>query len=192
MARVARKELREEIAALRKTLGLQRSDIAALKKHLQALKVRVKKLDMARAPPVRATSDKVDPVSGGRSEGKPGRKVTFTAERLKTQRARLGFTQEQMAKLLKVSSLTIWEWESGGVMLRAARIPKILQRLALGKREAEAFATTSGPTERLRFLDARVMGRGLILTMQCAMKPQMEPCSSKNSSVFLIASTKPI
>ncbi|RJP70707.1 MAG: XRE family transcriptional regulator [Comamonadaceae bacterium] len=144
IARVARKELREEIAALRKILGLQRSDIAALKKHVQALQVQAKKLDKARAAPVRATSEKVAPVSGGTSKGKPGRKVTFTAERLKTQRARLGFTQEQMAKLLEVSSLSIWKWESGGATPRAARIPQILQRLALSKREAQALVASEG------------------------------------------------
>ena len=139
IARVARKELREEIAALRKTLGLQRSEIAALKKHVQALQVQVKKLDKARAAPVLATSDKVGSDSGGKSKGKPGRKVTFTSERLKMQRARLDFTQEQMAKLLEVSSLSIWKWESGGAAPRAARIPHILQRLALGKRDARAL-----------------------------------------------------
>lgn len=142
IARVARKELREEIAALRKTSGLQRSDIAALKKQLQVLQVLVKKLDKPRATPVHKTSDMVTPVSGGESNGKPGRKVTFTAERLKTQRARLGFTQEQMAKLLEVSSLSIWKWESGVATPRAARIPQLLQRLALGKREAQAFVAS--------------------------------------------------
>lgn len=144
IARVARKELREEIAALRKTSGVHRSEIAALKKHVQALQVQVKKLDKARAVPVRMTSVRVDPVSGGKSKGKPGRKVTFTAERLKTQRSRLGFTQEQMAKLLKVSSLSIWKWESGVATPRAARVPQILQRLALGKREAQALVTSEG------------------------------------------------
>jgi DNA-binding XRE family transcriptional regulator len=144
IARVARKELREEIAALRKTSGLHRSEITALKKHVQALQVQVKKLEKARAAPVRATSEEVAPVSGDTPKGKPGRKVTFTAERLKTQRARLGFTQEQMAKLLEVSSLSIWKWESGGAAPRAARIPQILQRLALGKREAQALVASEG------------------------------------------------
>ena len=144
IARVARKELREEIAALRKTSGFQRSDIAALKKHLQVLQAQVKKLDKARAAPIRATSNKVNPASGGTSKGKPGRKVTFTAERLKTQRARLGFTQEQMAKLLDVSSLSIWKWASGGATPRAARIPHILLRLALGKREAQTLVASDG------------------------------------------------
>lgn len=74
-------------------------------------------------------------------KGKPGRKAVFTAERLKTQRARLGFTQDQMARLLEVSALSIWKWESGGASPRASRVPQILERLALGKREALALIT---------------------------------------------------
>lgn len=53
--------------------------------------------------------------------------MVFTAERLKEQRARLGFTQEQMAKLLEVSSLSICKWESGGAFPRASRVPQILE-----------------------------------------------------------------
>ena len=73
---------------------------------------------------------------------KPGRKVVFTADCLKTQRARLGFTQEQMGQLLEVSALSIWKWESGGAAPRASRVPAILQKLSLGKREALALVTS--------------------------------------------------
>ncbi|MDP3626120.1 MAG: helix-turn-helix domain-containing protein [Hydrogenophaga sp.] len=141
IARVARKELREEIAALRKTSVTQRSEIAALKKQVKAVEAQVNKFGKAkgRTQAVRTApaSDLSDtPIQ---TKGKPGRKVVFTAERLKVQRARLGFTQEQMAKLLEVSSLSIWKWESGGSAPRASRVPQIMQRLALGKREAESL-----------------------------------------------------
>lgn len=139
IARVARKELREEIVALRKTSGLQRSEIAALKKHIRALQTQVSLLGKTWSVPVRAATDTTSAVSVDQARSKPGRKVTFTAERLKTQRAKLGFTQEQMGKLLGVSSLSIWKWESGGAAPRAARVPQILQRLALGKRDALAL-----------------------------------------------------
>lgn len=140
IARVARKELREEIGALRKTSAVQRSEIAALKKQVKAMQAQVNKLGRGKGKSeavrvVPAADQSVMPIQ---TKGKPGRKVVFTAERLKTQRARLGFTQEQMAKLLEVSSLSIWKWESGGALPRAARVPQILERLALGKREAES------------------------------------------------------
>jgi DNA-binding XRE family transcriptional regulator len=138
IARVARKELRDELGALRKTSLQQRSEIAALRKLLKTLQTQVNRLGRTRAEPAREA-----PAAGAAAvalvRGKPGRKVVFTAERLKTQRARLGLTQEQAARLLGVSSLSIWKWESGGAVPRASRVPKILERLALGKREALAL-----------------------------------------------------
>lgn len=142
MARVARKEMREEIGALRKNSLTQRAEIAALKKQLKALQGQVIRLGKARAEPARAAAPAASVAGAVLVRGKPGRKVVFTAERLKTQRARLGLTQEQMAKLLGVSSLSIWKWESGGATPRASRVPKILQLLALGKREALARVAT--------------------------------------------------
>lgn len=139
IARVARKELRDEIAALRKTSALQRSEIAALKKNFKALEAQVKKHGRQRGASPLAIARATQVETTAAPKGKPGRKVFFTAERLKAQRAKLGFTQLQIAKLLEVSSLTIWKWESGGALPRASRVPQILQRLSLGKREALAL-----------------------------------------------------
>lgn len=145
IARVARKELRDEIGALRKTSLLQRTEIAALKKQLKALQSQVNRLGKVRPEPALAAPPPASAASVAHPRGKPGRKVVFTAERLKTQRARLGLTQEQMARLLGVSSLSIWKWESGGAAPRASRVPKILQLLALGKREALARVAPEAP-----------------------------------------------
>lgn len=141
IARIARKELRDEIATLRKSSHGHRSEIAVLKKQIKAMQTQVNKLgklpyltaSIKPSAKVRSLSEDVD------VRVKPGRKVVFTADRLKTQRARLGFTQEQMGKLLEVSSLSIWKWESGGAAPRASRVPEILHRLSLGKREALAL-----------------------------------------------------
>ncbi len=139
IARVARKELREEISALRKTSALQRSEIAALKKQFKALQAQVKRQGKDRGVTAQASTRAEQEAGSLPPKGKPGRKVVFTAERLKTQRARLGFTQQQMAHLLGVSSLSIWKWESGGSVPRASSVQHILQRLALGKREAQSL-----------------------------------------------------
>lgn len=137
IARVARKELREEISALRKTSVVQRSEMASLKKQLKAVQAQVNRLSKEKGEKARSAPLNEPYSSSAQLKGKPGRKVLFTAERLKLQRARLGFTQEQMAKLLEVSSLSIWKWETGGAQPRASRVPQILKRLALGKREAQ-------------------------------------------------------
>ncbi|WP_332739984.1 helix-turn-helix transcriptional regulator [Hydrogenophaga sp.] len=145
IARVARKELRDEIGAVRKASLAQRSEIAALKKQVKAMQSELNRLGKMRAEPARAAPITTSAASAAAPRGKPGRKVVFTAERLKTQRARLGLTQEQMARLLGVSSLSIWKWESGGAVPRASRVPKILQLLALGKREALARVAPEAP-----------------------------------------------
>ena len=143
IARVARKELRDEITDLRKTSTTQRADIAALKKQVKGLQVQLGQMQRHKAAAPRA-ADNTDTVpAAARPKGKPGRKVVFTPERLKTQRARLSLTQEQMAQLLGVSSLSIWKWESGGATPRASRVPQILARLSLGRREALALLATS-------------------------------------------------
>jgi DNA-binding XRE family transcriptional regulator len=137
IARVARKELREEITVLRKLGATQRADISALKKEVKSLQ---SSLEKTRAAPSSsgpfAEPSRTTKPSPHTPRGKPGRKVTFTAERLKAQRARLGFTQEQMAQLLGVSGLSIWKWESGGAAPRTSRVPDILKKIAMGKREA--------------------------------------------------------
>ena len=147
IARVARKELREEITLLRKLGATQRADLSALKKEVKSLQSSLNRLEKIRAAPSSSGSmAKPSPTAKPTPDtprGKPGRKVTFTAERLKAQRARLGFTQEQMAQLLGVSGLSIWKWETGGAVPRASRVPQILDRLAMGKRDALALISQS-------------------------------------------------
>ncbi len=140
IARVARKELRDEIASLRKAATAQRAAIASLKKDVKALQGHLRQLDRTMSQAAKQSPTHSSPAEQGKAaaRGKPGRKVTFTADRLKSNRQRLGFTQQQMAKLLGVSSLSIWKWESGAAAPRESRAPQILERIALGKRAALA------------------------------------------------------
>ncbi len=139
IARIARKEMREEITSLRKASSSQRTAIAALKKEVKSLEGQLKQLGRnLRRASSQAPGLKTGTEGKPEASGKPGRKVTFTADRLKASRARLGFTQQQMAQLLGVSSLSIWKWESGSAAPRASRVPRILERLVLGKRAALA------------------------------------------------------
>lgn len=133
IARVARKELRDEIAALRKGSATYRSEIAELKRKLKALESLVKTLQ--RAAPKAASGSKAP---AALTRAKPGRKVHFGAAELLALRQQLGFTQAQMAKLVGASSLSIYKWESGQVTPRAAQLEKLLAVRKIGKREAMA------------------------------------------------------
>ena len=135
IARVARKELRDEISALRKGSATYRSEIAELKRNLKSLESQVKALGRStpQAEPARKTPSLTEV-----PRGKPGRKVIFGAAEFLALRQHLGFTQAQMGKLVGTSSVSIYKWENGQVTPRAAQLQKILAIRKIGKREALA------------------------------------------------------
>jgi DNA-binding transcriptional regulator YiaG len=137
VARIARKELRDEVAALRKSSATYRSEIAELKKKLKSLESQFKAMirtDAKRENPARESAITETSVGGA----KPGPKVAFGPIDLLALRQKLGFTQAQMGELIGASSLSIYKWESGQVVPRAAQLEKILAVRKIGKREAMA------------------------------------------------------
>ena len=129
IARVARKELKDELLSLRKATTAHRSEIAALKRDIKALQsqLRANAKVVKAVMPARAAEARV-----------AGRKAHFSAERFAAQRARLGLTQAQMAQLLGASALSVYKWESGKVQPRAAQLARIVALRGLGKRAAVA------------------------------------------------------
>lgn len=128
VTRIARKEIKAELLALKKTSAGHRSEIAALKREVKALHRQVKAGQRA----VKASP----PESGVADTKKPGRKPRFRAKAFAAHRAKLGLTQAQMAKLLGASMLSVSKWESGKVQPRAAQLAKIAEVTIIGKREA--------------------------------------------------------
>jgi len=127
IARVARKELKDELLALRKAVTAHRSEIAALKRQVKALASAVK----AGVRTSRAHGHEVSAVPAAASPG-----IRFSAERFAALRAKLGLTQAQMANLLGVSYLSVHKWEGGKAQPRAAQLQKIAAVMKMGKREA--------------------------------------------------------
>lgn len=129
IARVARKELKDELSALRKAVTGHRSEIASLKREVKTLRSQLKagaKRTQAAASPAEA------------DESAAGRRLRFSAQAFAAQRAKLGLSQAQMAQLLGVSTLSVYKWESGKVRPRAAQLERIASIRRLGKREAAA------------------------------------------------------
>jgi len=135
IARVARKELREEISSLRKSSSTYRSEIAELKRKIKAMESQLRSLGRAQ----RAVVAKA-PLA--ETPSKRRHASTFDAAALLAQRKHLGITQGQMAQLLGASSLSVYKWESGQVTPRATQLERILAVLKLGKRAALAQLTT--------------------------------------------------
>ena len=138
IARVAKKELRDEFSALRKSSSNYRGEIAELKRKIKTLESQVKNLARVtkRAAPVSVSEAPADKTPVDKPRGKPGRKVVFGAAELLALRQHLGFTQAQMGQLVGASTLSIYKWESGKVNPRAAQMEKILAVRKIGKREA--------------------------------------------------------
>ncbi len=126
ISRVSRKELRSETAALRKSVSQYRSQIADLKRRLQALEQQVRRLGRG-GRSAKAADDEVDVESGSQ--------LRFSAKGLAAQRKRLGLSAASVARLLGVSALSVYKWESGKTRPRAKQIEAIATLRGLGKRE---------------------------------------------------------
>jgi len=136
IARIARKELKQEISTLRRASSAYRSEIAALKRDIKVLQADQKALQRKLA-----RGQGVGP--GREAEAQPAvarrRSGGFSADTLRAKREALGFTQAQMGKLLGVSTLSANKWESGRVQPRAAQLERIAVTMKMGKREARTL-----------------------------------------------------
>ena len=127
IARVARKQQRAELAHLKKSVAQYRSQIAQLKRRMQALEQQVRKQarSAGRAAPAAQDEDE-------------GPSLRFSAKGLAAQRQRLGLSAASVAKILGVSALSVYKWESGKTRPRARQLEAIASLRKMGKREAMA------------------------------------------------------
>jgi DNA-binding transcriptional regulator YiaG len=128
IARVARKELKDELLALRKATTTHRSEIAALKRQVKSLASALKSTTKA----AKANSKEVSVADAPTTPG-----IRFSAARLVALRAKWGITQAQMAAVLDVSYLSVHKWEAGAAKPRAAQLQKIAAVMKMGKREVQ-------------------------------------------------------
>ena len=142
IVRLARKEVRKEVQALRKASATHRREIAALKRANAALERRAKQL-AGRAP-----------AAGKAEQEEPQSKNRFSAKGLRSMRTRLGLSADQLAKLLGVSMQSVYNWERKVAVPRASQIASIAGLRTVGKKEAlqrlEALSTPKTRKPRAR------------------------------------------
>ena len=126
--RVARKELRAETQQLKKTVTQYRGQIAQLKRRMQALEQQVR----------RQAKGGGRAVAAAEADDDSGPSLRFSAKGLATQRKRLGLSAAAVAKILGVSALSVYKWESGKTRPRARQLEAIASLRKMGKREALA------------------------------------------------------
>lgn len=127
VARQVRRQLRGETESLKKASYRYRSDIAALKRRIDALEKLVSHLEKsakANVPPA-AKED-------------PDTKLRFKPQGVRAQRTRLDLSAPEMGALIGVSAQTIYNWETGKTRPRPEQMPAIAAVRKMGKREAKA------------------------------------------------------
>lgn len=139
-ARIARKEVKDDVASLRKAVTAYRSEIAALKRDNKAQAAQLRSLAKAVEKLLSGTEAKAPRSTAPAKPGKPGKPKATTSnhESLIAKREALGFTQKQMAALIGASSLSVYKWETGKVSPRAAQLERLQVVLKMGVREARA------------------------------------------------------
>lgn len=134
IARVARKEVRGELQKLKQAASQYRTDIAALKRRVQALEQQVGRLGKAAAKKTVAAADDAPATAA----------LRFSAKGLAKQRQRLGLSAAGAGALMGVSGQSIYKWEDGKTRPRASQLPAIAMLRKLTKKEAAARLTALG------------------------------------------------
>jgi DNA-binding transcriptional regulator YiaG len=127
IARIARKELRDEVAQLRKVQSTQRADIAELKRRNKELEQTVRHLQKGLGKPASTSADEA--AAGD---------LRFSVKGLAAQRQRLGLSAADFGLLVGASGQSIYKWEEGKVRPRAKQLPAIAAVRGISKRDADA------------------------------------------------------
>ena len=122
--RVSKKAIRTEVDALRTQLTQQRKQIAQLKKEIAEQRKLIREAGRSKRESSRTEAS---------VRSRPPR---FSAALVKQRRTKLGLSQADFAKLLGVSSLTVYNIEKGGKP-RQKTLAAFGATAALGKRAAQ-------------------------------------------------------
>lgn len=132
ISRLSRREVRGEVAAMRKATAQHRRHIAALKRQVAKLERTVGLLSGKVLATPRATA------GAAASTGADGKPVRFVAKGLRSLRKRLGLSADEFGRLVGVTSQSIYNWERQAATPRAAQVAVLASLRTIGKREARA------------------------------------------------------
>jgi DNA-binding transcriptional regulator YiaG len=137
ISRLARRELRSQVDALKKGVTQQRRTIANLRKQVDGLERQLRQVTAG------ARRNAAPSATEG---GEDAQGLRFQAKGFKSWRAKSKLSAEQVAKLLDVSAQSIYNWEAKKVRPRPAQIAAIAELRAIGKRQIVARLEGVGST----------------------------------------------
>ena len=126
IARLVRRELRGETESLKKASSRYRSDIATLKRRIEALEKQIARLE-------KMVPKKAAPAVDEESKTK----LRFKPQGVRAQRTRLGLSAAEMGALVGVSAQTIYNWEAGTSRPKAEQLAVFAAVRKMGKREVK-------------------------------------------------------
>ena len=124
--RLARKEIKAETGNTKQAVAQYRREIAELKRQVKKQEKKIAFLEDRERKRLEQPETDVEAVEGAR----------FSPRSVKSQRERLGFSAADYAKLVGVSSLTIYNWENGKSRPRKEQLAALVAVRGIGKREA--------------------------------------------------------
>ena len=127
--RLARKEIKAELAVTRKASAQYRRDIAELKRQMSALQRRIGAIEK------QVQKDVPSPVAVAEADAE---RVRFTAKGLRSQRKRLDLSAADYGRLIGVTDQTIYNWEREAARPRKQQLAQIASLRGIGKKEARA------------------------------------------------------
>ncbi len=124
--RLARKEAKVQVAALKKASAQHRRDLAELKRQVAAQERANAKLAKA------MSSGEASATASPETSSTP----RFSPTWLRKHRAKLGLSAAAYAKLVGVAGLTIYNWEKGKSRPRRAQLESLAKVRTMGRRDA--------------------------------------------------------
>ena len=147
IVRLARKEVRNQLKESAKNAGGSKGEITALKREIAAVKRELAQVQKAqgKTPKAAAPAAKVGKKAKVAKASKAPKAASasstsrrFSPAGVRKHREKLGFSAADYAKLVGVSSLTIYNWEHGKSRPREAQLESLAAVRDFGKREALA------------------------------------------------------
>jgi DNA-binding transcriptional regulator YiaG len=126
--RLAKREINVATGSTKQAVAQYRRDIAKLKRLVQGQQKEISFLKDQERKRLGQPQTADEPLEG----------VRFSARSVRAQRQRLGLSQPDYAKLIGVSPMTIYNWESGNSRPRDEQLAALVAVRKLGKREALA------------------------------------------------------
>ncbi|GAB4186667.1 MAG: hypothetical protein Kow00105_01210 [Phycisphaeraceae bacterium] len=127
IARIARREIKRETTVLRKASAQHRRDIAEMKRQIKDLQRRIAFLENQETKRVKTVKVPSEAVERSR----------FSPKGLRSHRHKLGLSAAEYAKLVGVSTQSIYFWEQGRTKPRKSQLASLVAVRKLGVREAK-------------------------------------------------------